>query len=352
MRSWPAGLHGAAQGTRFKESGFLRGTALWGWRGHGRSWRKRRLKVYAVCSDRQAAVRPPFSLKRRGVTCRVGAVDIAGEEGLSNPVHVKTRRGLAWVVSTVRDALGVVPRGRVLSLLGGIAVILWLMTQEIRTTYLAAMGITVWERRACGGAASLCADAQSPGTMHGGGVPVGLEGLAAEVQSCTRCALHEGRTQTVFGAGPRYATWCFVGSGPGAEEEHQGAPFVGRAGQLLDAMLGALALAREEVFVGHAMKCRTPDGRDPTSDEAASCLPFLRAQLAWVAPRILVVLGLWAAQSLLGTDKGLEELRGQVHDYQGTPLVVTYHPDALLTRSADKAAAWTDLKLAREVLLR
>ncbi len=202
------------------------------------------------------------------------------------------------------------------------------------------MGITVWERRDVSVASPGPPSAADAGDW---------ERLAEEVRSCTRCPLHAGRTQAVFGVGPRTAAWCFVGEAPGAEEDRRGEPFVGRAGQLLDSMLRALALDRREVFIANVLKCRPPGNRDPEPSEVASCLPFLRAQIAAVRPRILVALGRFAAQSLLATDQPLARLRGRVHDYEGIPVVVTYHPAYLLRRPADKAAAWADLKRAREV---
>ena len=207
--------------------------------------------------------------------------------------------------------------------------------------WLKAMGITVWQRRepiAVANAQGPCAEVDGWGRLED------------EVRSCVRCGLHAGRTQTVFGTGPGTATWCFVGEAPGAEEDRRGAPFVGRAGQLLDAMLRALALDREQVFIANVLKCRPPGNRDPQPSEVAACLPYLHAQIAAVRPRIVVALGRFAAQSLLATDQPLGRLRGSVHDYEGIPVVVTYHPAYLLRRPADKVAAWADLKRARGVV--
>lgn len=205
---------------------------------------------------------------------------------------------------------------------------------------LTAMGITLWRRRP-----EPCAN-PSREAVSGWGQ------LRDTVSRCTRCPLHKGRTQTVFGVGPQGAAWCFVGEAPGAEEDRQGQPFVGRAGTLLDAMLKALALTREEVFIANVLKCRPPANRDPEPFEVESCLPFLSEQLAHVGPQVIVALGRFAAQSLLATEAPLSRLRGRVHDYRGTPLVVTYHPAYLLRRPADKGAAWADLKLARGTLMR
>jgi len=213
------------------------------------------------------------------------------------------------------------------------------MAQDRTDALLTAMGITLWERR------------PSQNAAVSQGTPPAWQALMEGVRSCTRCPLHKGRTQTVFGVGPRTATWCFVGEAPGAEEDKRGEPFVGRAGQLLDAMLRALALTREAVFIANVLKCRPPGNRDPDPSEVASCLPFLHEQLNVIQPRVLVALGRCAAQGLLATDRPLNQLRGRVHDCRGTPLVVTYHPAYLLRRPADKGAAWADLKLAREILI-
>ena len=207
--------------------------------------------------------------------------------------------------------------------------------------WLKAMGITVWQRREPGAADHA---PESRADANGWG------GLKEEVQSCVRCGLHAGRTQTVFGIGPRNATWCFVGEAPGAEEDRRGEPFVGRAGQLLDAMLRAVGLDRGQVFIANVLKCRPPGNRDPQPSEVAACLPYLRTQIATVRPRVVVALGRFAAQSLLATDQPLGRLRGPLHDYEGIPVVVTYHPAYLLRRPADKAAAWVDLKRAREIV--
>ena len=214
------------------------------------------------------------------------------------------------------------------------------MESHTSRLWLQAMGITVWARRGPVAAApALESDTDAQGWAR----------LEEEVRACVRCGLHAGRTQTVFGVGSHTATWCFVGEAPGAEEDRRGEPFVGRAGRLLDAMLRALALNRKEVFIANVLKCRPPGNRDPQPSEVAACLPFLRAQIAAVRPRIVVALGRFAAQSLLATDLPLSRLRGSLHDYEGVPVVVTYHPAYLLRRPADKAAAWADLKRAQEI---
>ncbi|WP_265920573.1 uracil-DNA glycosylase [Cupriavidus nantongensis] len=174
--------------------------------------------------------------------------------------------------------------------------------------------------------------------------------LDAAVAGCTACGLCQTRTNTVFGVGARQAEWMLVGEAPGENEDLQGEPFVGQAGKLLDNMLGALGLARgRNVFIANVLKCRPPGNRNPEAEEVAQCEPFLRRQIALVRPRVIVVLGRFAAQSLLRTTTPIGKLRGTVHAYEGIPVVVTYHPAYLLRTLTDKARAWEDLCLAREV---
>lgn len=186
--------------------------------------------------------------------------------------------------------------------------------------------------------------------------PVGQldwDDLADRVAGCTACPLHEGRTQTVFGVGDRAADWLVVGEAPGAEEDRRGEPFVGRAGELLDAMLAALDLSRGDgVYIANILKCRPPNNRDPQPAEVATCAPYLRRQIELIGPGIILAVGRVAANNLLGREARLGELRGQVHYHPetGTPVVVTYHPAYLLRNPADKARAWADLKLARRTL--
>lgn len=173
------------------------------------------------------------------------------------------------------------------------------------------------------------------------------DALHAAIRSCTRCPLHQSRSQGVPGMGDRQAEWLFVGEAPGAEEDRQGEPFVGQAGKLLDAMLAAIRLRRgENVFIANVLKSRPPSNRDPEPAEVAACLPYLERQIELIRPKLIVALGRFAAQSLLGTDTVLGKLRGRVHSYQGVPLVVTYHPAYLLRNPADKAKVWEDLVLA------
>lgn len=174
--------------------------------------------------------------------------------------------------------------------------------------------------------------------------------LEQEVLGCTRCALHETRTQAVFGVGNRTAQWLFIGEAPGEQEDLQGEPFVGRAGQLLNEMIKAIGLSREEVYIANVLKCRPPKNRDPSPEEATACESHLLSQLALIKPAIIVAVGRIAAQNLLKTGTPIGKLRGVVHDYQSIPLVVTYHPAYLLRSQTEKRRAWEDLKLARRTL--
>ena len=176
---------------------------------------------------------------------------------------------------------------------------------------------------------------------------VDFTALRDAVARCTRCALHESRTQTVFGVGNPAADWMIVGEAPGAEEDRRGEPFVGRAGKLLDEMLRAVGLCRDAVFIANVLKCRPPRNRDPSKAEAAACRSYLEQQIAAVAPRLILVVGRIAAQELLGSNAPVGRLRGSEHDFNGTPLIVTYHPAYLLRSPVQKAKAWEELKLAR-----
>lgn len=181
---------------------------------------------------------------------------------------------------------------------------------------------------------------------------LGWEALEARVAACTACPeLVANRSRTVFGVGDRQARWMIIGEAPGAEEDRQGEPFVGRAGKLLNAMLAALGLSREEVYIANILKCRPPGNRDPRPEEAQACRPFLSRQIELVSPRLLLVVGRIAAHNLLKTDRPLGKLRGRTHRHEetGLPVVVTYHPAYLLRNPADKAKAWQDLKFARRL---
>ncbi|OJY24161.1 MAG: uracil-DNA glycosylase [Pandoraea sp. 64-18] len=174
------------------------------------------------------------------------------------------------------------------------------------------------------------------------------EALTERVANCRLCGLCETRTQTVFGVGDREADWLLVGEAPGQQEDLQGEPFVGQAGKLLDNMLRAVTLQRgENVYIANVLKCRPPNNRDPEATEVASCEPYLKRQVALLKPRVIVVMGRFAAQSILRTQASIASLRGRVHEYEGVPVIVTYHPAYLLRSLPDKAKAWTDWCLAR-----
>lgn len=221
--------------------------------------------------------------------------------------------------------------------------------------YLHAMGIQPWAERGGQAPAEVFAPASQPASEP---VPVGptadggpgWDALEAQVRTCTRCDLHRTRRQAVFGVGNRNADLMVIGEAPGAEEDRRGEPFVGRAGQLLNEMLTAIGLARETVYIANVLKSRPPQNRDPRPDEVAACEPYLKRQIALVRPKIMLAVGRIAAQNLLKTDTRIGALRGRVHDYAGTPLVVTYHPAYLLRTPADKRKAWDDLRLAVRLL--
>ena len=237
--------------------------------------------------------------------------------------------------------------------------------------YLEAIGIDLWVRRR-GPAATATLEGARDATQAAQPVPVvqvaqvaqaptaaevaaQWEALSSEVRACTRCPLHATRTQGVLGVGPRRTDWLVIGEAPGVEEDRRGEPFVGAAGQLLDAMLRAIGLDRKSnVYIANVLKSRPPNNRDPKPEEVAACLPYLLRQIALLQPKIMLAVGRIAAQNLLATDAPLGRLRGKVHHFGElqTPLVVTYHPAYLLRTPADKRKAWEDLKFARSVYQR
>ncbi len=180
--------------------------------------------------------------------------------------------------------------------------------------------------------------------------------LRAAVAGCTACSLCQSRTQTVFGVGNEAAHWLVIGEAPGEQEDLQGEPFVGPAGQLLDRMLAALGLSRaaegpaaQRVYIANTLKCRPPRNRNPMPEEMALCEPFLQRQIELLHPRIILAMGRFAVQALLRSDEPVGKLRGRVHHYRGVPLIVTYHPAYLLRSPAEKARAWDDLCFAAGV---
>ncbi len=217
-------------------------------------------------------------------------------------------------------------------------------TEHQRRAYLEALGIDVWvPRDAADPVADLVDDDSAPEAMD-------WPQLRETVRSCTRCPLHESRTQTVFGVGSYDADWMIIGEAPGAEEDRRGEPFVGRAGKLLDQMLRAVGQQRDSVFIANILKCRPPNNRDPKPDEAAQCRGYLERQIELVKPKIILAVGRIAAQTLLGTDAPVGQLRGTLHHLGKTPLVVTYHPAYLLRSPTQKSKAWDDLCLASRVV--
>ena len=212
-----------------------------------------------------------------------------------------------------------------------------------RADYLKAIGVENWQQRRPLAAQPAAKSARAPADSW--------DAIGAEVAGCTRCGLHECRTRTVFGVGDRKARWLVVGEAPGADEDQQGEPFVGRAGQLLNSMLRGIGLEREQVFIANVLKCRPPNNRDPAPGEVAQCLPFLERQIALLKPAIMLAVGRIAAQNLLATETPIGKLRGNVHAFGSAriPLVVTYHPAYLLRSPTEKRKAWEDLKFARRV---
>jgi len=215
--------------------------------------------------------------------------------------------------------------------------------EQQRRAYLEALGIDVWVPRDH-------ADPLGEVAEHVV-APDGLDWstLRDTVAACTRCKLHESRTQTVFGVGDPSADWMIIGEAPGAEEDRRGEPFVGRAGKLLDEMLQAVGKGRDSVFIANILKCRPPNNRDPEPAESAECRGYLERQIELVQPKIILAVGRIAAHLLLETDTPVGRLRGTTHYLDKTPLVVTYHPAYLLRSPSQKRKSWDDLCLARRV---
>lgn len=225
-----------------------------------------------------------------------------------------------------------------------------------RQAYLKALGIDRWVLREVSPGST---QPDSPAVDCSPGLksnsfqpefPIGLdwEALQQQVIACTRCELHRSRTQTVFGVGNRRAEWLVIGEAPGADEDAQGEPFVGRAGQLLNAMLQAIGKARESVYIANILKCRPPGNRDPRPEEVIQCRSYLRRQIELIAPKIILAVGRIAAQNLLESEEPIGRLRGKIHrlpDFD-IPVVVTYHPAYLLRKPAEKSKTWDDLQLA------
>ncbi len=242
------------------------------------------------------------------------------------------------------------------------------MDDRLRLEYLEAMGIQSWVCREPVADTVIVATEKKVVRAEGQGTRaepsavqtalpddvtgLGWEDLKARVVACQACTLHQTRTQTVFGVGNQEADLMIIGEAPGADEDRQGEPFVGRAGLLLNAMLKAIGLERGQVFIANILKCRPPGNRDPHVDEAVCCEPFLQRQIALVKPKVILAVGRVAAQNLLKTDVAVGKLRNREHAIgeANIPLVVTYHPAYLLRSPDQKGKAWQDLLRARSLL--
>ena len=191
---------------------------------------------------------------------------------------------------------------------------------------------------------------QQPAAIPAGDRAAALQLIRDDIGDCTRCALHTGRNKLVFGDGSPNARLMFVGEGPGADEDAQGIPFVGKAGQLLNNMIAAMGLKREEVYIANVVKCRPPGNRTPEPEEGNTCSPFLFRQIDVIRPQVIVALGATAATYLLGQRQPLAGLRGRVHAWRGSQLIITYHPAYLLRDPRQKKEAWADLQIAMREL--
>jgi len=205
---------------------------------------------------------------------------------------------------------------------------------------LTAMGIEIWVRRQFVDCSSTVAAVIDP------------KELASEIASCKRCNLHKERTQTVFGIGDLNAELLIIGEAPGAEEDRLGEPFVGPAGRLLNSMLGAIGLSRQQVYIANILKCRPPGNRDPKPEEVAQCAPYLARQVEMIQPRLILAVGRVAAQNLLQQTTPIGKMRGRRYTYGQLeiPVIVTYHPAYLLRSPREKRKAWADLVLVKELL--
>jgi uracil-DNA glycosylase len=202
--------------------------------------------------------------------------------------------------------------------------------------YLKAMGITAWQSKTL--------------QQHTPRVEDAWGCLRSQVANCTACGLNKTRIQTVFGVGNTSADLMIIGEAPGFNEDQQGEPFVGRAGQLLTLMIEAIGMQRDSVYIANILKCRPPNNRDPLPEEVNLCTPFLKQQIAMIKPKLLLAVGRIAAHYLLETKASLSQLRGKLHQYDNTPLIITYHPAYLLRNPADKGKAFKDLQMASQTL--
>lgn len=228
-----------------------------------------------------------------------------------------------------------------------------MLEEKYRREILHQMGISVWQQRR----REQDVPAPAPALVTVPLMPLQNQTdwtqLAQQVAACTACDLHRTRKQTVFGVGNQHAAWLFIGEAPGEEEDRQGEPFVGKAGQLLNAMLFAMGLKREEIYIANILKCRPPQNRDPLPEEVTHCEQYLFRQIALIQPKIIVTLGRIAAQNLLKTTERIGLLRGRRFSFGEThiPVVATYHPAYLLRSPREKRKAWQDLLFAKRLYL-
>jgi len=217
--------------------------------------------------------------------------------------------------------------------------------------YLQKMGIDIYVPRQDHAADVVAAIGQVHTPVDTGIDRPEWESLRKQVAACTKCELHKGRIQTVFGVGNVNADWMIIGEAPGRDEDQQGEPFVGRAGKLLNAMLHAIGLQREQVFIANILKCRPPGNRDPRPEEVVCCEGYLKQQIAMIKPKIILAVGRIAAQNLLKVDTPIGQMRGNRYEYPegNIPVVVTYHPAYLLRSPGEKRKSWQDLQMAMKI---
>src|SRR5579859_5890152 len=225
------------------------------------------------------------------------------------------------------------------------------------TSYIREMGLGSLYRRGEAAvsaetvaASAVEAESVAPVRVESADKPSALAAIREDIGDCKRCRLCEQRTNIVFGVGDPDTRILFVGEGPGADEDAQGEPFVGRAGQLLNNMIGAMGLKREDVYIANVVKCRPPGNRTPEKDECDTCSPFLMRQIDVVQPKVIVALGAVAAKNLLGLNDSMANLRGRFYDFRGTRLAVTYHPAFLLRDPRQKKEAWKDLQMVMKAM--
>jgi uracil-DNA glycosylase len=226
----------------------------------------------------------------------------------------------------------------------------WRTRRQGRATSAPTSAGAAGATRAEGAGAELAPPEENPVVLYSSPAEA-LVAIRADIGDCTRCKLHTlGRKQIVFGVGNPEADLMFVGEAPGADEDEQGIPFVGRAGQLLTKIIEAIDLRREDVYIANIIKCRPPQNRNPEPDEVASCEPFLFRQIDMIKPRVIVALGKYGAQTLLRTDTSISRLRGRVFTYRGAKLIPTFHPAYLLRNPSSKREVWEDMKLVKRLL--